>query len=199
MYIQQILKKYILLIPLIYALRTFGVLLKQKQLLYLLKAYNCNFKLLVNSFSKSFQLAWLNRNKISKVMHNKQLLFDIVIFIIHIKMTNTNTFIHIKDVRGNLKVTYTSGMTQSKGKRKTKQPKAFKLLLKLLKKNLEFLREFPVALHLTNFNKRKEKFVIKYLSQELFICTVRNYNKQPFNGCRTRKLRRIKGIKINFK
>jgi len=131
--------------------------------------------------NKSFTLK--NTTRLSKQ--------NIIVYVININLTRTNTLITITDIKGNVKLFYSAGQVNLKGKQKTKQPTALINILKSLTVKAKFLRKNPVALHFKNTMPHYESFIIKMLKSRFFIKTIRNYNLQPHNGCRPKKLKRF--------
>ena len=70
--------------------------------------------------NKSFTLK--NTSRLSKQ--------NIIVYVININLTRTNTLITITDIKGNVKLFYSAGQVNLKGKQKTKQPTALINILK---------------------------------------------------------------------
>ena len=58
-------------------------------------------------------------------------------------------------------------------------------------KKFEFLQKSPVALHLKNTNFTKF-VIVKEFKQRCWIQIIKNFNIYAYNGCRKKKVRRIK-------
>lgn len=129
-------------------------------------------------------------NKIYLKKYNK--FYDLLYFIVNIRFSNTNTIIIITDIKGNLKYYCTSGLIKLSGKQKKRQPTAIILLLKKMLTQIKILSNKPVALHFKNVPLKYEFLIIKLLKKTLFLKTIRSYNLQPCNGCRPKKIKRIK-------
>lgn len=129
-------------------------------------------------------------NKIYLKKFNK--LYDLIYYIINIRFSNTNTIITITDIKGNLKYYCTSGLIKLTGKQKKRQPTAIILLLKNILTQAKFLSNKPVALYFRNIPLKYEFLIIKFLKKNIFLKTIRSYNLQPCNGCRPKKIKRIK-------
>ena len=129
-------------------------------------------------------------NKFYLKKYNKS--YDLIYYIINIDFSNTNTIITIIDIKGNLKYYCTSGLFKLIGKQKKRQPTAIILLLKNMLTHVKFLSNKPVALHFKNIPLKYEFLIIKFLKENMFLKTVRSYNLQPCNGCRPKKIKRIK-------
>ena len=118
----------------------------------------------------------------------------ILIYIINISFLRTNTTIHISDIKGNMKLFYSAGLTNLTGKQKRKRRVAVSKLISLLLKKATFLYKKPVALHLKNVNFYKNLIVSK-LKKTLYIRVIKSFNQTPYNGCRKKKLPRKKFTK----
>lgn len=116
---------------------------------------------------------------------------NVIMYIIDITFSRSNTFVHVMDAAGKLKFFCSAGHLQHKGKNKKFRFAVFKNIYHILITKLRFLKKKPVALHLKNvgFNRF---WLIKKLKSKFFIKTVKNFNTFPFNGCRKRKVRRKK-------
>jgi ribosomal protein S11 len=115
----------------------------------------------------------------------------LVMYIIDISFSETNTLLHVTDFAGNLEFFCSAGSLNYKGKQKKLRFFVFRDLFRILVSKLTFLKGKPVALHLKNVGSNKF-WIIKKLKTKFFIKVVRNYNLYPFNGCRKKKMRRKK-------
>ena len=115
----------------------------------------------------------------------------LVVYIISISFLKANTMIHVSDIKGNVKLFYTSGSVKLVGKQKRRRILAVLRLLKLIYKNASFLYGKPIALHLNNVNRHKF-LIVRKLKQKFFIKVIREFNQTPYNGCRKPKVRRKK-------
>ena len=168
----------------------FSLFLKKSNLLEVKTRYKLLQHLKTNSYyKKSFKR---QKNKPPKYRYYKK---SYVTHILNINLTNTNTLINITDIKGNVLLSYSSGFFQLKGKQKIKQPGALITVLKQLICYAQSLKKASLAVHFKNVRSNYESFVISILKQKFFIKTVRSYNFQPHNGCRPKKLKRIKGRK----
>ena len=119
----------------------------------------------------------------------------LVTYTINISFLKANTMVHISDIKGNVKLFYTSGSVNLTGKQKRRRVIAILKLLKLIYKNASFLYGKPIALHLNNVNRNKF-LIVKKLKQKFFIKVIREFKNIPYNGCRKPKMRRKKYKKI---
>jgi ribosomal protein S11 len=113
----------------------------------------------------------------------------VITYIIDITFTKSNTFLHIMDPVGKLKFYSSAGHLEHKGKNKKFRANVLKSFYRILVTKLKFLKDKSIALHLKNvgFNKFS---IIKKLKTKFFIKTIKNFNLFPFNGCRSKKVRR---------
>lgn len=116
---------------------------------------------------------------------------NLVRYIVHINLTSTNTLVSVTDIKGNVKLFYSSGQVNLKGKQKTKQPAALINILKRLLLKAKFMQNEPLAIHFKNTRSHYEAFIVKMLKTKFFIKTIRSYNTQPHNGCRPKKIKRF--------
>ena len=136
-----------------------------------------NYRLLDNQFS-SVQLKGLFTD-------------HIVMYIIDITFSRSNTFLHVMDSAGHLKFFASAGHFKHKGKNKKFRFNVLKNIYRVLVTRLDYLKGKPIALHLKNvgFNKF---WIIKKLKTKFFIKTIKSFTLFPFNGCRNKKVRRKK-------
>jgi len=149
------------------------------------------FLLAVKLLSKSKVLRFCHKFS-SKPITTERFRQNLVAYIITINLTNTNTIISVTDIKGNVKIFYSSGQVNLKGKQKIKQPAALINILKQLIAKAKFIKQEPVALHFRNTKPHYESFIVKMLKNRFFLKTIRSYNLQPHNGCRPKKIKRFK-------
>lgn len=118
----------------------------------------------------------------------------IVMYVISVSFLKANTTIHVSDIRGNLKLFYSSGSVDLTGKQKKKRRIAISKLISLLLKKANFLGRKPIALHLSNVNFYKN-LIVRKLKRNLYIKIIKIFNQISYNGCRKKKLRRKKYTK----
>jgi len=128
--------------------------------------------------------------------YNKQSSHEdfLVVYIITIVFLRANTTIHVSDIKGNVKLSYTSGSVNLLGKQKKNRTKAISRLVSLITRKATFLKNFPVSVHLYNVSSHKS-FVLNKLKNSFFVRFIKVFNQFPYNGCRKRKIRRKKFIK----
>lgn len=141
------------------------------------------------------ELKQKNYKYVSKLNQNNNIsndLDNVIMYIIDITFSRSNTFLHVMDSSGKLKFFCSAGHLQHKGKKNKKSRfSVFKSIYQLLITKLKFLRGKPIALHLKNVGF-KRFWIIKRLKTHFFIKLVKNFNLFPFNGCRKKKVRRKK-------
>lgn len=158
------------------------------------RAYIKNLKTQIGSLKKVKENNYksLNTKKLNAEFDNNQNL--VVMYIINISFLKANTTIHISDIKGNMKLFYSAGSVGLAGKQKKKRRIAVSKLISLLLKKSIFLKNKPIALHLSNVNFYRNLIVSK-LKKTLYIRVIKSFNQTPYNGCRKKKLRRKKYTK----
>jgi ribosomal protein S11 len=133
----------------------------------------------------------LNKYYLWSTPQNEAINEHVVMYIIDITFSRSNTFLHVMDSKGQLKFFASAGHFKYKGKNKKFRFNVLKSIYKVLLTKLKYLKNKPIALHLKNvgFNKFS---IIKKLKTKFFIKTVKVFNLFPFNGCRNKKIRRKK-------
>jgi len=116
----------------------------------------------------------------------------LISYIIIINMSLTNTLVNLVDTKGNLLLSLSAGQINFKGKQKRKQPTVLIALLKELLIKTKFVGNKPIAVHFKNTKFYHESIVISMLSEKFFIQFIKSYNLLPHNGCRPKKLKRLK-------
>lgn len=167
-----------------FSLNTFlkNIFLKKQYLQNLKKHFN-----LIENKKKNSKLVYEKIKKKIEFYNDNNL----IMYIIDITFTNSNTFLHVMDSSGKLLNFFSAGCFNIKGKNKKSRFNVFKHFYFILTTRLGFLKNKPLALHLKNvgFNKF---WIIKKLKTKFFIKLVKVFNLFPFNGCRKKKIRRKK-------
>ena len=114
-----------------------------------------------------------------------------VMFIVEISFSKKNTLFSVSDFSGNIKFFYSAGSFQQKGKGKVARSMLLRKFYRLLVSKLKFVRKVPIAIHFKNADSNMFWF-LKKLKKKFFITVVKNFIQYPYNGCRTRKIRRKK-------
>lgn len=168
----------------------------------LLKNKNILIKSLNKTFLKNYFNFLLNPKK--KKQYN-----EFIHYAINVSIFKKNTAIYISDTKGQLKM-YCSASLSLKllGKQKIIQPKVLISLLKHLVNKIYFSKnkiyfsnkeKLPIALHLRYVKKNFLKLIITKLKKNFSIKTINFSNFYPHNGCRYKKIRRLKHRKKNIK
>lgn len=113
-------------------------------------------------------------------------------YIISINLLEKNSFFNVTDIEGNLKFFRSAGSIKLKSKQKIKQPLVFNRLIDSLKNEASFLTNKPLALHLRNVNFFVYKSLLLKLEKFFFITFIQIFDSKPHNGCRPKKIKRIK-------
>jgi len=114
-------------------------------------------------------------------------------YILIINTSLTNTVVILTDTKGKLLKSFSSGHIQLlKGRQKTKQPDVLIMLLKILINKTSDIQNKPIAIHFINVKEYNETLVVNMLREKFFIQFMKSYNASPHNGCRPKKLKRLK-------
>lgn len=65
-------------------------------------------------------------------------------------------------------------------------------IFKVLFTRARYLKNSTVALHFKNVKRFHELFFINILKTKLYVKSFQSYNLHPHNGCRPKKLKKIK-------
>lgn len=113
-------------------------------------------------------------------------------YVVDINLSPTNTLINITDAGGNPKRVFSAGSVGLTKQQKKQQPNAIIRIFKMLLLKSTFLKDKPVAIHLRNVKTFHKTLILKILKSRLFIKSVQTFNLLPHNGCRPKKIRRVK-------
>ena len=175
---------------------------KNYSVYYDLNKFFINIKLKKQYIKKlKTKVSLFNKIKEKNYQTLKILMFDknqysmkenlLIVYIIDISFSKTNTLLHIMDFSGNLKFFCSAGLFNYKGKSKKARFIVFKKFYRILVTKLKFLRNKPLALHLKNIGSNKFR-IIRKLKKKFFIKIIRSFDLFPYNGCRRKKIRRKK-------
>lgn len=117
---------------------------------------------------------------------------NIISYIINIILTPTNTIVNVTDIHGRVIVSISAGLIKLTKFQKRSQPTALLSIFKVLLSKSKFLQNKTVALHFKNVKRFHELFFITALKNKIFIKSFQSYNLLPHNGCRPKKIKRIK-------
>jgi ribosomal protein S11 len=110
----------------------------------------------------------------------------LIVYIVNVCFSKTNTFIQINKASGILKTTISAGHLLYKGKNKKARTQVLKNIIHFLIKKLDILKNKAIALHLKNTGFKKN-WIIKKLKPKTVIKTIVGFNLYPHNGCRKKK------------
>jgi len=147
-----------------------------------------NYRLLRHELNK---YKVLEKNLIDATKNNINVT-KLISYVLIINMSLTNTVINLTDTTGKLLITLSAGNLNLKGKQKRKQPSVLIMLLKELLIKTQFVKNKTIAVHFKNTKEYHESLVISMLSEKFFIQFIKSYNLLPHNGCRPKKLKRLK-------
>nr|QYB23235.1 ribosomal protein S11 [Lithodesmioides sp. mgcode 4] len=134
-------------------------------------------------------IAKLNNTNFNMLKNNNPL----VLYIVTINFSSTNTRIYFSDIEGQIKKSYSAGSVKLQGKQKIKRYVAFINILKQMLIETKSFYKTPIILHLRNITKNYPlKRIIKLLKNNFIITSIISFNSKPHNGCRPRKLKRLK-------
>lgn len=117
---------------------------------------------------------------------------NLIMYIINIVLSPTNTFVNVVDLKGNVLISISAGSLNLTKFQKKTQPMALLSVFKMLLLKARFLRNKPVAFHFKNVKRFHESFFINSLKSKFYIKSFQSYNLLPHNGCRPKKLKKIK-------
>ena len=117
---------------------------------------------------------------------------NVISYIINTILSPTNTIVNVTDVNGNVIISISAGLIKLTKFQKKSQPMALLNIFKVLLSKAKFLQNKAVALHFKNVKRFHESFFITALKKKVFIKSFQSYNLTPHNGCRPKKIKRIK-------
>ena len=113
-------------------------------------------------------------------------------YVLTLVISRTNTLVTLSNTEGKLLISLSSGCLNLKKRQKKLQPLALISLLKALILIANFKDNESVTIHFKNVKSYYESLVINLLKDIMFIKSIKSYNLQPHNGCRPKKLKKIK-------
>ena len=122
----------------------------------------------------------------------KELKHNAISYIINVILSPTNTIVNVTDINGNVLISITAGSINLTKFQKRAQPAALLNIFKILLVKAKFLQNKAVAIHFKNVKRFHESFFITALKNKIFIKSFQSYNLLPHNGCRPKKIKRIK-------
>ena len=130
----------------------------------------------------------LNKNRCGKRLVNQ----NAIKYIINVVLSSTNTIVNVTDIKGNVIISMSAGSVNLRKFQKKSQPLALIHIFKALLLKAKFLQNKTVALHFKNVKRFNEFFFLRALKKKLFIKSFQSNNLLPHNGCRPKKIKRIK-------
>ena len=116
----------------------------------------------------------------------------VVVYTVCFLFSASNTLLYITDAQGNLKVRYSAGLLDFKGKQKKNRVQVLNRFFKELNKlKISILKDKPIALHLSNVGSYRY-LIVRNLKKLFFIRFLKSYQSFPYNGCRKKKRLRKK-------
>lgn len=156
------------------------------------KVYYYKLTKLVNSLKNQKDRVHVKKKFFVSTNCTKQLNSDLVVYVINVVLSKTNTFVNVVDMKGNVLVSISAGSLNLTKFQKKAQPTALLSVFKVLLLKAKFLKNKPVALHFKNVKRFHESFFINVLKNKLYIQSFQSYNLLPHNGCRPKKIKKLK-------
>ena len=145
-----------------------------------------NLKYSLDHAISSVNIEYSKKSKLNSIKNNKPL----ISYIININISNNNTIISINDKNGKLKGYLTAGNLGFKGSQKTKKYTLISIL-KNFNYKYNFLNNKSVLINFKGITK-DQKLFIKKLKEKVSIKAIIYTNLLPHNGCRAKKLKKLK-------
>ena len=117
---------------------------------------------------------------------------NVIRYVINIRFSPSNTIVNLTDIKGNTLITVSEkSVNFSKDSKRFQVMSAIKIFQNLLTK-ASFIKNKAVSINFKNTKRYQESFCIKMLQSKVFIKSIQSYNYIPHNGCRPKKLKRVK-------
>lgn len=117
---------------------------------------------------------------------------NIVRYVINIISFPSNTIVNVTDVNGKVLVNVSEGLINlAKDAKQSKPIQVVKLLKNLLVK-ANFIKNKAISINFKNVKRYQESFFINSLKNKVFIKSIQSNRLIPHNGCRPKKVRKIK-------
>ena len=152
---------------------------------YIEKLQGKLFDLHVAYTNKNYKSSFFILPKYESLSHEDSL----VVYIINVTFSRTNTLLHVMDFAGKLKFFSSAGLVKYSGKSKKSRFSVLRDLYRSLFAKLKGLGSKPVALHLMNVGSHKF-WIIEKFKKKFYIKVVKSFNSYPYNGCRKKKAKR---------
>ena len=169
----------------------------------LIKTYNKIKKILFNFINNE---TIKTRHLYKNFLTNNIKLFESVlnhlkiVSILKINMTKSNYFINITNTSGNTFFYITSGLKDFFGKQKTTKHSLITILQDIYKEIQKKFNLFNnnISIHFSGSEKNLNKNIVKKIKHYLKIKKISFFYLTPHNGCKPKKIKKIKKIKVNF-
>lgn len=149
----------------------------------------------LKKFNKSFYLhvkKRLGNTKLNFLNRRKTLPKNVIRYIINIISFRYNTVVSVTDTSGKVIVTVSEGLIKLSKESKQAKPIHVVKLLKNLLVNATFIKNKAVSIKFKNVKRHQEAFFINCLKSKVFIKSIESNKLIPHNGCRPKKIRKIK-------
>jgi len=110
------------------------------------------------------------------------------------KISYSNCMVHIVDCKGNIIYQINSGLLGFQGKQKSGRY-AILAVLNELTKYEKMLKPFEVSVVFLGLVKKHSAFITNKIKKNFKVKIIKCYNMHPHNGCRPKKIRRLKNKK----
>jgi len=164
------------------------------QSITLKKQYINKLKKNINNlqFNKQKNYKYLYSNIFKNMDNHKLYQENLIVYIIDITFSKSNTLIHLMDTSGKIIFFCSAGSLNFKGKNNKKRRfLVFRAMYNIILTKFKFIKRYSIALHLKNVGSSKS-WIIRKLKSKFFIKVVKNFTLFPYNGCRKKKVRRKK-------
>lgn len=116
----------------------------------------------------------------------------IIKFIIYKK----NIMLHLTDIKGTTLLYINSGLLNNLKNQKINKHTILKTLSIVLE-NVHFSKNSQIAIHFNSNLKNFNKLIIKFIKSNYKINIIKLFNLTPHNGCRPKKLKRLKRFSLS--
>ena len=170
------------------------------------KKLNITFKktkILLNKIEKKDKNFFINylkeiTNKNLKTKKNfvlKKNTYKVIHYNLIINFSINNIIMYVKSINGNIIIKASSGLLKYSGSQK-RNKHALLNILNILKNENNFLANKKFILYIKGSRKNYNNLIIKYFKKHFKISILKINNLTPHNGCRPKKLKRLKNFFI---
>lgn len=150
-------------------------------------------------FKKSFKKSLVLLNKrvnasinYTRIRQNTVQNQNVIRYVINIIFSPSNTTVNLADIKGNTLISISEKSINLSRDSKKFQPAAAIKIFRVLLKKANIIQNKAVAINFKNTKRYQKSFCIKMLRAKVYIKSIQSYNFIPHNGCRPKKLKRIK-------